>query len=377
MKLSRSNLILFSFCVPGFTFGVANLDSIPWHLPVVTLLGLSVFRSFDVFLFLVTLIALMVIIFFSIDQAQFGLIARQLLNYVAVILGGAYLWISKPSSLQIMTVMHLALVFNGTIAVLQKVSPVFYVFSNARFGGGRGVIGAFPEPTSYGIFCAFAVLLAVAMLRWSGDEETSKKARQVLVLSLASIVLLNQSTTAILVLLFFGLISMLRSARVLAVMAIAIALGFIFFDSYEHTRFGGVIKVVSSGGLTKLLMIDGSANERLSSIVGPYFGVLSNYFVPSDPFSYAETVADLKQASGGFFWYGGSDKIMNYVGTIVYELSLFGLILLHRYVISANFSWKDLDLILGILFLFSTSLPLAHGYALFFVILQRNYSLRG
>ena len=120
-----------------------------------------------------------------------------------------------------------------------------------------------------------------------------------------------------------------------------------------------------------LLKIDGSINERLSSVVGPYYGIIENNLLPSSTFEYRLTYLSMREATNGFFWWGGGDKIMNYLGNIIYELSFLGLILIIRYIFPSFKSNIDFRVLMVGILLLSNSVPLLHGYPL---LLFANYS---
>ena len=52
LKISRETLILYSFLLSGVTFGVADLDSFPWHVLTILLLYKGKVKSLDYSIFL-------------------------------------------------------------------------------------------------------------------------------------------------------------------------------------------------------------------------------------------------------------------------------------------------------------------------------------
>ena len=139
------------------------------------------------------------------------------------------------------------------------------------------------------------------------------------------------------------------------------------------SRFGRILVILLENDIQYLLKVDGSINERLSAVIGPYYGIIENNLLPSSAFEYRLTYLSMREATNGFFWWGGGDKIMNYLGNIIYELSLLGFILIMRYILPALKSNIDFTIVVVGILLLSNSVPLLHGYPL---LLFANYSTK-
>ena len=58
-------------------------------------------------------------------------------------------------------------------------------------------------------------------------------------------------------------------------------------------------------------------------------GFLLNYGLPGGFYTYSETSIQLSEITSGYFWTGfGSNKILSFIGTFIYELGFIGLIIL-------------------------------------------------
>ena len=122
------------------------------------------------------------------------------------------------------------------------------------------------------------------------------------------------------------------------------------------------------------MSIDGSINERLSAIIGPYYGLVESYLLPNSAFRYNETYLSLRSYTDGFFWWGGGDKIMNYLGSVFYELSILGIFVIYRYVFYEFKAWFGFSFLLVVVFYLSNSVPLLHGYPLMLYSILFNFN---
>ena len=366
MILHKETLIIASMCLSGVTFGIGNIDSFPYHVFAIMLLGLTKFKNIDYLIIILVFLVISLTAIVDNTSYDFSLFRRQFLNYAAVIVGAAYLIAYKVSLARVSKVIYFVLITNIIIGFLQSYSDFFTIFSNARLdeSGQRGKVGLFSEPTSFGLFCVCTFLFAVINLKNIENIDVKKLLWKIAFLSLFAILFVNKSSTAILILTIFALLSSIRSARGILFVLVIVAFLLYTYHFLPQSRLGIILNILTTKDIYYLLGVDGSINERLSSVIGPYYGVFANNLLPSSAFEYRLTYASLREATGGFFWWGGSDKIMNYLGTIIYELSIFGLILIFRYVF---FSFKSkinyIFLITAVLFL-SNSVPLLHGYPL-------------
>ena len=167
-------------------------------------------------------------------------------------------------------------------------------------------------------------------------------------------------------------LSALISPKKIIVLFFLILIGWLFAGYFENTRAYSIIKLITNKDILYLLSVDGSINSRFADLVGPYYGFLKNYSMPNSTFDYMSTALALRKDSAGFFWFGASNKIMNYAGTIIYELSFLGLLILSRYIFKLPSRLSDLDIFLAMFFLLNNSLSLSHGYILFFPLIVRN-----
>ena len=360
-------------CLSGVTFGIGGFDSLPYHVFLIILFGLTRFHYEDYIIALVVFIVITMTTIVDINSFNSSLLLRQVANYLALIVGAAYLIANSPNLHRVSKIIAIILTLNVIIGFLQSYSDFFTLFSNARMdqSGLRGSVGLFAEPTSFGLFCVFGFLFAVKNLKIPIDQTTRKLLYTILYLSLFGIFFISKSSTAILLIVIYLILSILRSKG--SIILILCAGLFITYAYYylPETRFGIILRILLNYDIYYLLQVDGSINERLSAVVGPYYGLINNNLSPSSAFEYKQTYLSLREATDGFFWWGGGDKIMNYLGNIFYELSILGFVLVYKYVFHCFQARIDyIVLIMGVLYL-SNSVPLIHGYPLLLFV---NYS---
>jgi hypothetical protein len=373
LKIHKETLIVASMCLSGLTFGVGNLDSFPHHVFLILFLGATKFKYVDYFILISVLMVILVTTIVDISSYDASLFQRQVMNYMAIIVGAGYLIAYKPDLYRVSKAILTVLVLNVIIGCLQFYSDLFTLFSNARIdeSGQRGAIGLFPEPTSFGLFCVFTFLFGMLNIKFNTHGDLRNVLLKIIYVSLFAILFINQSSTAILLLAIFTGLSMFRSSTGIVVFFLVCLFTVFSFYYLSESRFGRILAILVENDIQYLLKVDGSINERLSSVVGPYYGIIENNLLPSSTFDYKLTYLSMREATNEFFWWGGGDKIMNYLGNIIYELSFLGLILIVRYILPSFKSNIDFTVMMGGILLLSNSVPLLHGYPL---LLFANYA---
>ena len=93
----------------------------------------------------------------------------------------------------------------------------------------------------------------------------------------------------------------IRSIKGIIVIAVFLAILFANYFYFPESRAGIIVKILMQNDIYYLLSIDGSVNERLSAIIGPYYGLAESYLVPNSAFRYNETYLSLRSYTNGFF----------------------------------------------------------------------------
>ena len=91
LGLKSDTIILSSFFLSGVTFGLGNLDSFPWHLVAIILFSQNKYKTIDLALILLAFVVLILTALSDIEAFESILYFRQLINYLSVMVGGAYL----------------------------------------------------------------------------------------------------------------------------------------------------------------------------------------------------------------------------------------------------------------------------------------------
>jgi len=328
---------LVSLTIPWVSFGFNNWDSQIWPFLAALLFLLSALfldtqrLSLPRFL----LLPLLPGILFLVSAIDSGLFAsyRLAANYFCMsILPIAFLnFIQRYGELRKLMVISLTLWV--IIAIAQYLGLL--VLPNTRTTFDRGVVSLAPEPSFFGIFLFF---LTWNFLAGQTRKFTAKNAL-FCAISLLAILLLAKSS---LLLPFFALAFFLMIIHSLVLQRnLIVAVVILFFcitsalvglflfagESSEKIRIVALTRTFLSEGPTSLILSDESGFERMLHIVTPFFGAIQNFLLPGN----IETFNEHSKVMGNFMndWMFGEkkyDKIMSWLGALVYECGIFGLI---------------------------------------------------
>jgi hypothetical protein len=247
----------------------------------------------------------------------------------------------------------------------------FLVISNSFGSPSRGVIGLTPEPTIFAILLFFFTWIILI----AEEYRPSTKIKFLIFLNLFTILFFTKSSMAFVFLIvaaLFFLFEMRRKKYLIALVLIT----FILFCSYIYvmpyifpqSRFVKLSQIMlglNDGLIQNILTMinfDASINDRMLNAIFPYLGLFFNNGLPGGVQSYAEMSRELLIFTDGFFWAGlGSNKILSYVGSFIYELGLIGIatIIYMYFMLKDNLS-KIRNIELCLLFvLLNSSIPVA------------------
>ena len=210
----------------------------------------------------------------------------------------------------------------------------FLVVPNSFPDPSRGVISLTPEPTFFGIVLFFFGMISFIMY----DYKPTFKITLLIIANFLSIIFLAKSSMVIVFLLVSVFIYLLRnykSKRIIIQSTYAIILililTYIFSHIYPESRIlnlGSMIFNLDGGlfdRLSAVIFWDASVNDRLLNVIFPYYGFVFNYALPGGLSSYYEMSIILSNYFDGYFWAGlGSNKILSFVGSFIYELGIVG-----------------------------------------------------
>lgn len=365
-KLYKENIVLTSYLLSGVTFGIGNLDSIPWHLLAIIVFGRNIYKLLDLAIFSMVLSIIAATALIDQENFQNSLFIRQLGNYLSVVIGGAYLISNPPTLSRLLKVILFVLIINIIVGILQIYFVNLTFFSHARFDtlGERGTVGLFSEPTAFGLFSVFCFLFGCFMIIETDEKQLKTICTSIILLALFSILFVNKSSAALLIVVLSTAVFTLRKPKYIFYFLIITICIWLYFLYFPNARISRIIGILAYKDIWYLIAVDGSINERLSAVIGPYFGWFSNNLFPSSAFGYYNVFLALVEATDYFFWWGGGAKIMNYLGTVVYEMSFLGLLIIYRYIFKNLQVLKSFVLVFPALIYLSNSVPLSHGYPL-------------
>ena len=111
---------------------------------------------------------------------------------------------------------------------------------------------------------------------------------------------------------------------------------FLFMFVFPGSRFSSLFNILFQldgsffERIKGLIFFDASINDRLLNVVFPYFGFIFNNGLPGGLHSFNDTTIILVDYFNGYFWSGlGSNKILSFIGAIIYELGILGLIFIY------------------------------------------------
>jgi len=120
---------------------------------------------------------------------------------------------------------------------------------------------------------------------------------------------------------------------------------------FSSTDYGVIDSILS------VIQRDASINDRVSNVVFSIYGFFYNLGIPGGYHSFSEMTLLLAKEFNGFFWFGfGSDKVMSFFGSFVYELGILGLLIIaHIFYLISNRCRKERFYELLVLFVIMNS----------------------
>ena len=262
---------------------------------------------------------------------------RSYANYLSlfVISSATYYLLSKDRAVFTWAYEKTVLVWGAVGAIQSFISKDFLTGILPRGEGtaglgGRGVVGLAPEPTFYGLWCIFMLLI--------GSLAFEKNKRWIVWLLLVQIFVFSRSSMCVLLaLIFLGYYALLSLNSVKRVVNAAIltllgtALGLAVYSSFRATIEATRTYYLASLALNnpKLLVeVDASTNERLSHLYFSFQGFFENWGLPHGYTAWAAYVnRNFFSTDNTLFWRntGSFSRIMSGYGAAVFEMGFVGL----------------------------------------------------
>lgn len=364
----KAFFFLFSFFAffPYVSMNILNVDSQPYFFLLAVLYLINARVNINLFIYLICFVLLLLLFSFLdiINEPDYFLVFRAAINYLTIFLGVlVFCLIYKKISLDFIFKLlniYLYIYLFSSIIQISGVSDLSFISPNrGALHSGRGVSSLAAEPTFYGIIILFIGLYYILL---------SKIANIHTPLIIYFLVFINlvfsMSSTAFIFFFLYVIINFLNFKSLLYIFFIFIALFLLIYFNFsflDDSRLGYLFKLFTENGFS-FFKLDASANERLSAVYFPYQGFFDNYMLPNFFSSYSSYSSSARELSS-FFWYGSGGKIMNYLGSFVFELGVFGLFfvfLISYKMISSNL--LSIPNCLLLILLLNVSVPLSSGY---------------
>jgi hypothetical protein len=246
-------------------------------------------------------------------------------------------------------------------------SDLLSFFVQSRTSISRGVPSLTPEPSSFGFYALALLSVEVYFYR-----TTNSIKRTSFWPNLVSIFILSMSAITIAYVFIFALVLIVRVRY--KVRYIVYVLAFLPFSIkilesiFQGSRALNLAERALSSGVYNLLSSDPSVNDRLRSVVFAFNGAYENYLMPGGMHSFGAMSKFLRLEWDGFFYYGADvNRLMSGIGTLVYELGIFSVILLIAVWMSVRtLSLKDRGTFIGLYLIFflapnTLAIPIAGG----------------
>lgn len=332
MSISIGRLfgVLYSSAVllPWVSFGTNQMDSQLWSLLLgVVFIILSVKEPISLRVYSVLMIFPVVVLVGLIweDAVTFyfmralAVYASFAVNFIAV-----YILLQRYGP-PVKTVIAFNLVYLA-VGILQIVftPEIVGAVVNVRTTADRGVTSLAAEPTYFGLFLFFVSWWYLVVSNYSPKVWV----RVLLIINFVAMVFLARSSMAVVFVMVASAVWLLYKLKfryVVVVCFFAGFAGFFVFFALEDTRIYSLLTRVFELGIVGVVSADASINSRVADVVLPLHGFVNNVFLPGGFTSYHEVSRELRDYYQGFFWWaGGGNIIKSFIGSLVFELGLFG-----------------------------------------------------
>ena len=345
-KITGITFIIFA-CIPWVNFGLNNYDSQPWSfiLSVTFLLLISrkiILPENSILILFLVIIGLSVSIIFTVQLSSFSLI-RAVIQYLTLpIMYIAFynFFIRYKFPIKLFIFMNFLWIFFGFVEIY------FYDFvksiTHVRTDDMRGVTSLAPEATFFGLYLFFSSWILLE----SNNLIIDRKIKLMLFINFLLVIFLAKSSMVILFYIIIFLIIFFRKffyfligsnisiKNITTFLFYFVVIG-IFFRFLYETLDGSRVeylmnKLTLNRSFLEVMILDDSINSRAESLFFSIFGTLNNYLLPGGLDSFIEMrrfVLVQYNLSDIFFNKVESNKIMSWIGSILYELGILGLFL--------------------------------------------------
>jgi hypothetical protein len=334
---------MFLVLFPYLKFPFVNFDTSPYALVLFSIILLSFLIKgrflIPKYFILILIPTLLSILLFFVNLKEIDLLVyRSIVGYLSVFLislGTYFLFKSNfeyDFTLRFITYVLYLWIAVGILQVL--VDPHLFTFfiNRSTSSEARGVTSLAVEPAYFGTHILFIYLLIWYLHKLKG----SKTPKIIFLLVTASIIILSQSMTSILVMLmvfFFLFQSSWRASDIfkfISTLVVFFSLGTYLLSSFGENGLRSVYlaqQILSSP--EKILLVDGSVNVRVMHPVIAIYSSYSNYFIPfgysSFLYAFTEFSTEFPGLIHPYTVYLTGNRIFSGFGQAIFELGIFSL----------------------------------------------------
>ena len=329
---------------PFVSFGTNTMDSQPHYIVLAffsftffTFSGLIFRKAIDLIIFLMIILLTLVIFDTNYDFTFFRAIASYS-GFIITLVVSIIFFERFGIPIKTIVIANLMYIFAGLIQMnFGGYALDFLVLSNSADPSiSGGVMSLTPEHTFFGIVLFFFSWILLIIY----DYKPPIKIAFLVLINILSIFILAKSSMVIVFLLvsafvfFIGSIKQkVNPIKILIIPIVLFIILFAFLEIFPGSRFADLIQIAGRDGvglfgqLSAIIHSDASINDRLLNVVFPYYGIVLNHGIPGGLHSFSDLSLILVEYFNGYFWAGlGSNKILSFIGSFIYELGVIGVI---------------------------------------------------
>ena len=365
--------------IPWINFGVNNFDIQPWSF-VFAIIFLACLKKLIIPVYSIKILTLVLIglsfALLATNSINIFFLFRAIVNYLSLpILYVAFYnyFIRYNFPLKLFVIFNFLWIGVGLIQL--SFPEINFSFVNQRnVDEIRGSSSLAPEPTFFAIFLFFSSWILIETKNFA----MSKNIKILLFLNFLAVLFIAKSSmvflfyiitiTSFLVSNFFYIFIDLKFLKKevssFVIFLIIIFLVFIIFKIffYNTRLFFFIEQFFNSQSILEIIKTDASVNSRVESVYFSVIGSLKNYLLPGGLDTFVEMRKEILNSMENEIFYNRveSNKIMSWIGSIIYELGIFGIIIITLFfkAIYRNFKGSLFYLATLIIILFS-AIPVA------------------
>lgn len=339
-----AKLFIIAALFPFVSFGTNLMDSQPHYIFLAffsfiffTFSGLIFRKAIDLIIFLMIILLTLVIFDTNHDFLFFRAIASYS-GFIITLVVSIIFFERFGIPIKTIVIANIIYIFAGLIQIPFGGHVLNFLNLQNGFSPSvaEGVWSLTPEHTFFGIILFFFSWILLIIY----DYKPPIKIAFLVFINILSIFVLAKSSMVIVFLVVTACVYALRhliiGQSLKNVLIIAIA-SFIFIYGYlmlfPGARFADIVDFDSQihlgviDKINQVITLDPSINDRLLNVVFPYYGIVLNHGFPGGLHSFADLSLILVEYFNGYFWAGlGSNKILSFIGSFIYELGVIGVI---------------------------------------------------